>query len=118
MKHLPESLGALGVEGRVNGAWPGGAPAQRRLKTAVVEDVDGVAGGLRVALEAAGDLVGVLAPVAGEKYLATSEDESTSEERKPASRDSRSASESGRTKIGRLMSWRITHQLPPHLNMH
>ncbi len=76
MKHLPESLGALGVEGRVNGARPGGASAQRRLKTAVVEDVDGVAGALGVAAEAAGDLVGILAPGAGEKYLATSEDES------------------------------------------
>jgi hypothetical protein len=33
MKQLPESLGALGVEGRVDGMRPGGAPAQRRLKT-------------------------------------------------------------------------------------
>jgi hypothetical protein len=76
MKHLPESLGALGVEGRVDGARSGGSPAQRRLKSAFVKDVDGVAGALRVAPEAAGDLVGILAPVAGEKYLATSEDES------------------------------------------
>ena len=76
MKQLPESLGALGVEGRVDGMRPGGAPAQRRLKTTLVEEMDGVAGGLGVAAEAAGDLVGVLAPGAGEKYLAPAEDES------------------------------------------
>jgi uncharacterized protein YaiE (UPF0345 family) len=76
MKQLPESLGALGVEGRVDGMRPGGAPAQRRLKTTLVEEMDGVAGALGVAAEAAGDLVGVLAPGAGEKYLAPAEDES------------------------------------------
>src|SRR5215210_377416 len=43
MKHLPESLGALGVEGRVDGMRPGRASAQRRLKTTLVEDMDGVA---------------------------------------------------------------------------
>jgi hypothetical protein len=76
MKHLPQSLGALGVEGCLDGMRPGGAPAQRRLKTTLVEEMDGVAGGLGVAAEAAGDLVGVLAPGTGEKYLATSENES------------------------------------------
>jgi hypothetical protein len=76
MKHLPESLGALGVEGRVDGMRPGGAPAQRRLKSTLVEEMDGVAGALGVAPEAAGDLVSVLAFGAGEKYLAPAEDES------------------------------------------
>jgi len=75
MKHLPESLGALGVEGRVDGMRPGRASAQRRRKTALVEGRDGVAGALRVAPEAAGDLVGIFAPGTGQQDLATSEDE-------------------------------------------
>jgi len=47
------------------------ASLKRLWKPPLVEDVDGIAGGLGVAPEVAGDLVGVLVPGAGEKYLAT-----------------------------------------------
>src|SRR5215217_3890456 len=76
MKYLPESLGTLGVEGCMDGMRPGGAPAQRRLEAALVELVDGVAGGLGVATQRAGDPVGVLAPRTRQQDLATAEDES------------------------------------------
>ena len=69
----------------------------------LVEGVDGVACGLRIAAQLVSYLVGIFAPVAGEKYLATAQGVKASGERKPASKDSRSASLSGRTKIGRFM---------------
>jgi hypothetical protein len=103
MKHLPQSLGVLGIEGRMDSVWPGGAPSQRRLQTALVELVDGVAGGLWVATQRAGDPVGILAPVAGEQDLLKRRRTKASDERRPSSRDLRSASESERTKIGRLI---------------
>src|SRR3712207_3568667 len=75
MKHFPQSLGVLGIEGRVDGVWPGGSPSQRCLQIALIELVDSVAGGLWVAAQRAGDLVGILAPGACEQDLATAEDE-------------------------------------------
>src|SRR3712207_2280613 len=45
-------------------------------KPPFVEGVDGVAHGLGVAREASGDLVGVLAPGAGQQDLTATEDES------------------------------------------
>src|ERR671924_587715 len=75
MKHLPQSLGVLGTESRMDSVWPGGPSLQRCLQTALVELVDGIAGGLGVATQRAGDPVGILAPVAGEQDLATAHDE-------------------------------------------
>jgi hypothetical protein len=79
----------------------------------LVEGVDGVACRLRIAAQLVSDLVGVLAPVAGEQNLAERRKVKASGERKPASRDSRSASLKGRTKIGRFMLWRITTSYRP-----
>jgi hypothetical protein len=53
------------------------------------------------------DLVGVFASGAGEQDLAERRKVKASDERKPASRVSRSASLKGRTKIGRFMTQRI-----------
>jgi hypothetical protein len=86
---------------------------ERLRQPFVVEGVDGVACGLRVAAQLVSYLVGVLAPVAGEKDLAERRKVKASGERKPASRDSRSASLSGRTKIGCFMLWRITLNYHP-----
>ncbi len=61
----------LGVESPMNGMRTLRASLKRLWKPPLVEDVDGIAGGLGVAPEVAGDLVGVLVPGAGEKYLAT-----------------------------------------------
>jgi hypothetical protein len=69
----------------------------------LVEGVDGVACGLRIAAQLVSYLVGIFAPVVGEKNLAERRKVKASGERKAASRVSRSASLSGRTKIGRLM---------------
>ena len=50
-----------------------------------------------IAAQLVSDLVGVFAPVTGEKYLAERRKVKASGERNPASRDSRSASLKGRT---------------------
>ena len=65
----------------------------------LVEALYGGARRLRIAAQRAGDAVGVLAPGAGEQDLATA----ASEEGRPSSKVPRWASESGRTKIGRLV---------------
>jgi len=79
----------------------------------VVQSGDGVACGLRIAAQLVSDLVGVFASVAGEQDLAERRKVKASGERNPASKDSRSASLSGRTKIGRFMLWRITLNYRP-----
>jgi hypothetical protein len=58
---------------------------------------------LRIASQLVSDLVGSLAPVAGEKYLAERRRVKASGERKPASRVLGSASLKGRTKMGRFI---------------
>jgi hypothetical protein len=103
MKHLAQSLSPLLVEGSMNGARAVGTPSQRLLEALLVEDVDGVARRLRVTAEVAGDLVGVLAIGAGEQNLAERRKVKASGERNPASKVWRSASVTGRTKIGRFM---------------
>ena len=75
MQQLPQALGSLGVEGGVDGAGAGGALAERPLEAPFVEGVDGVAHGLGVAAQGAGDPGGALAPCAGEQDLAAAEDE-------------------------------------------
>jgi hypothetical protein len=97
----------------MNGVRMLGARLKRLRQPFLVEGVDGVACGLRIAAQLLSNLVGVFAPVAGEKYLAERRKVKASGERKPASRDSRSASLSGRTKIGRFMLWRITLNYRP-----
>jgi len=59
----------------MNGVWAARSLSECLFETLLVELVDGVARRLRVAAEAAGYLVGVLAPVAGEKYLAAAQGE-------------------------------------------
>ena len=76
MEHLPQPLGPLGAESGVDGARPGGALLERLLQAPLVEGVDGVAHGLVVAAQGAGDPGGALAPVTGKQDLAPAEDES------------------------------------------
>src|SRR5215208_6101069 len=92
----------------MNGVRAAGFLPERHFEAPFVELVDGVSHGLGVATQRAGDLVGVLAPFASKQDLAERRRVKASGERKPASRVSRSASERGRTKIGRFISWRIT----------
>ena len=75
MKHPPQSLGPLRIEGPMNGVWAARSLPECLFETLLVELVDGIARRLRVAAQAAGYLVGVLAPVAGEKYLAAAQGE-------------------------------------------
>ena len=75
MQHLPQGLGLLGIEGPVNDVRAAGFLPERLFEAPFVELVDGVSHGLGVASQRAGDLVGVLAPFAGEKYLATAQGE-------------------------------------------
>src|SRR5215213_5301033 len=75
VQHLPQGLGPSGSEGPMNGVrmlrtWP-----KRLGKPLLVESVDGVAGGLRIAAQLVSYLVGVVASVAGEKDLATAQGE-------------------------------------------
>ena len=107
MKQLAQSLGLLGIESPMNGMRMLRARLKRLWKPLLVEGMDGVARGLGVATQLVSDLVGVFAPLAGEKDLATAQGEGLEGERKAASKDSRSASVKGRTKIGRFMLWRI-----------
>jgi hypothetical protein len=59
----------------MNGVRTFGALPKRLLAPLLVEGMDGVARRLGVAAQGADDLVGILAPVAGEKYLATAQGE-------------------------------------------
>jgi hypothetical protein len=105
MQKLAQGLGLFGtLEGPVNGVRTFGALPKRLREPLLVESVDGVAHRLGVAAQGAGDLVGILAPVAGEQDLAERRKVKASGERNPASRVSRSASLRGRTKIGRFMT--------------
>src|SRR5215211_7206709 len=72
VQKLPQGLDPLRtLEGPVNGVRTFGALTKRLRETLLVEGVDGVAGGLRVASQLVGDPVGILAPRAGEQDLAT-----------------------------------------------
>jgi hypothetical protein len=59
----------------MNGVRMLGALLERLRQPFVVEGVDGVARGLRIAAQLVSYLVGIFAPVAGEKYLATAQGE-------------------------------------------
>ena len=59
----------------MNSVWTVRASSERLLETLLVEDVDGVARGLRITAEVAGDLVGVLAIGTCEQNLATAQGE-------------------------------------------
>ena len=104
VEHLAQSLGALLIKGPMNGVRAVRASSECLGETLRVELVDGVAHGLRITTEVGGDLVGVLATIACEQDLATTQSEGLEGERNPASRDSRSASLKGRTKIGRFIA--------------
>jgi hypothetical protein len=108
VQQLPQGLSLLGIEGPTDGVRMLRAWLKRFRESLLVEGVYGVARGLRIAAQLVSDLVGVLAPVAGEQDLATAQSEGIRRGSKPASRDSRSASVKGRTKMGRFMLWRIT----------
>src|SRR5215213_7207850 len=75
VKQLPQSLGLLGIEGPVNRVRTLGGSPQRTGKPLPVEGVNGVAHRLGVTAQRAGDVVGILAPVAGEKDLAAAQSE-------------------------------------------
>jgi hypothetical protein len=107
MQHFPQSLGPLRIESPMNGVWAARSLSECLFETFLVELVDGVARRLRVAAEAAGYLVGVLASVAGEQDPAERRKVKASGERKPAFRVSRSASLKGRAYMGRFMEERI-----------
>jgi hypothetical protein len=114
VQHLPQGLSLLSIlEGSMNGVRMLRSRLEGIRQSLLVESVDGVACGLRIAAQLVSYLVGVLAPGAGEKDLAERRKVKASGERKPASRVSRSASLSGRTKIGRFMLWRITLNYRP-----
>jgi hypothetical protein len=75
VQHLPQGLGLFGFEGPMNGVRMLGALPKRLGKPLLVESVDGVACGLRIAAQLLSYLVGIFAPVAGEKDLATAQGE-------------------------------------------
>jgi hypothetical protein len=104
MEHLAQSLGPFGIEGPMNGERAVRASSERLGKALHVELVDGIARGLRVTAEVAGDLVGVFAIGAFEQDLWQRRKVKASGERNPASRVLRSASVKGRTKIGRFIA--------------
>jgi hypothetical protein len=108
VKHLAQSLSLLSIEGPMKGVRMLRAWSKCFREPLLVEGVYGVAHRLGVAAQRAGDLVGILASVADEQDLTTAEGEGLEGERTPASKVSRSASLKGRTKIGRLILWRIT----------
>jgi hypothetical protein len=104
VQKLAQGLGLFGtLEGPVNVVRTFGALPKRLREPLLVEGVDGVAHRLGIAAHGAGDLVGILAPGACEKYLAERRKVKASGERNPASRVSRSASLKGRTKMGRFI---------------
>src|SRR5215211_717651 len=107
VKQLAQSLSLLRIESPVNSMRMLRTWLKRFREPLLVESVDGVARRLRIAAQLVSDLVGVFAPLAGEQDLATAQGEGLEGERNLASRDSRSASVKGRTKIGRFMLWRI-----------
>jgi hypothetical protein len=103
VEHLLQGLSLFSSEGPMNGVRKLRSRLEGLRQPFVVEGVDGVACGLRIAAQLVSYLVGIFAPFAGEKYLAERRKVKASGERNPASKDSRSASLSGRTKIGRFM---------------
>src|SRR3712207_6470551 len=76
VQQLPQGLGLLGIEGSMNRMRTLRASLKGLRKSPLVEGVDGIAHGLRVAAKTLGDLVGVLAPGAGQQDLTATEDES------------------------------------------
>src|SRR3712207_4635938 len=76
VQQLPQGLGPLGIEGSMNRMRTLRASLKGLRKSPLVEGVDGVARGLGAAPEACGDLVGILAPGAGQQDLTAKEDES------------------------------------------
>jgi hypothetical protein len=124
VKHLPQGLGLLGIEGPMNGMRTFGALPKRLREPLFVKGVDGGARRLWVAAQRAGDLVGVLPSVAGEQDLGAAQGEGI-RRTQARSRVPRSASLEGRTKICRFilrrinfdyhLVWRFTRSWPPSL---
>ena len=71
MKHLAQSLGPLLIEGPIDGVRAVRTSLQRLLEALLVDLVDGIACGLRIAAKIVGDLIGVLSIGAGKQDLAT-----------------------------------------------
>ena len=87
-------------------------PGWRASGSPLVEGVDGVACGLRIAAQLVSDLVGIFAPATGEKYLATAQGEGIRRTQARLQRLTLGVAQ-GRTKIGRFMLWRITLNYRP-----
>src|SRR5215204_5140193 len=75
VKHLAQSLGPLLVEGPIDGVRAVRTSSQRLLEALLVDLVDGIACGLRIAAKIVGDLIGVLSIGAGKQDLATTSSE-------------------------------------------
>jgi hypothetical protein len=76
VEQLSQGLGLLStLEGPMNGVRMLGAWLEGLREPLLVEGVDGVARGLRIAAQLVSDLVGVFTSVAGEKYLTTAQSE-------------------------------------------
>jgi hypothetical protein len=73
VKHLAQSLGLLRIKSPMNGVRMLRTGLERLREPLLVEGVDGVAGGLRIAAQLMSDLVGIFASVAGEQDLATTQ---------------------------------------------
>jgi hypothetical protein len=71
VKHLAQSLGPFLIEGPIDGVGAVRTPSQCLLEALLIEDVDGIARGLRIAAKIVGDMVGVLSIGAGKQDLAT-----------------------------------------------
>lgn len=75
MEHLPQGLSLFGIEGPMNGVRMLRSRLEGLRQPFVVEGVDGVACGLRIAAQLVSYLVGIFAAVAGEQDLATAQGE-------------------------------------------
>jgi hypothetical protein len=77
VEQRPQGLGLLSTleSSMNNGARMLGAWLEGLRQSFLVEGVDGVACGLRIAAQLVSYLVGVFAPVTGEKYLITAQGE-------------------------------------------
>ena len=101
MKQLPQGLGPLLIEGSMNSVRAARTLLECLFKTFLVELVDGVAHGLRVAAQLRSDLVSIFASGTRKQDLTTAQNEASGE-RRPAFKVLRSASLRGRTYIGRF----------------
>jgi hypothetical protein len=118
VEHLLGFFGLLLIESRMDGVRSARAFAKRLFEALLVELGDDVSGGLIVAPEDPGDLVGVLPSALASRIWQRRKVKASLAERRLAFKVSRSTSLKGRTKIGRFMPQRINYCLPSRLHMH